>query len=363
MLARLRSVVSVVFLVATLAGLPGLSPTAHAAPRMINLATYDLAPFVMTHDGVKSGFTIDLLEEIHKRTGVDYNLVDGDTAAGLLKAVAEGRAEAAACAISITSERAERFDFSQPIMKAGLQIAIPATALEHTQPGMRDFLKLLFSQTMASWLIAALVLTIVPAHIIWLLERHHDDDTVSRSYFPGIFQSFGWGLGMLAASPDDAPRHWQTRALSLVWAFVSVIFVAYFTATLTANLTVDKFESKINSATDLIGRRVCTVADTTSTTHLNKIGVDYTGMRDIEGCYTGLQAGKFDAIVFDAPVLQYYVLHQGAGVATIAGPVFHDEDYGILFPLGSRLRREFDDALLGIRESGDFDLIKQKWFD
>ena len=358
--ARLRSLFAVVFMVAAIAGLPG-APTAQAAPRTINLATYDLAPFVMTHDGVRTGFTIDLLEEIHKRTGVDYNLIDGGTTAGILRAVAEGRADAAACAIEITSDRAEKFDFSQPVLKAGLQIAIPATAIEHTQPGMRDFLKLLFSTTMGSWLIAALILTIVPAHIIWLLERRHSESMVSRSYFPGIFQAFGWGLGMLAASPDDAPRHWQTRTLSLMWAFVSIIFVAYFTATLTANLTVEKFESKINTPTDLIGRRVCTVAETTSTTNLSKLGVDYKAVRDVQDCYKGLSEAKFDAIVFDAPVLQYYVLHEGAGVATIAGPIFHDEDYGIVFPLGSALRREFDDALLAIRESGDFDLIKQKW--
>ncbi len=43
------------------------------------------------------------------------------------------------------------------------------------------------------------------------------------------------------------------------------------------------------------------------------------------------------------------------------GPVFHHEDYGIAFPLGSKLRKDADDALLEIRENGDFDLIKGKW--
>lgn len=359
MLARLRSVISVVMLVAALAGLP--APVAHAEPRVVSVATFDLAPFVMTRDGVKTGFTIDLLEEIAKRTGWDFTFVEGGTTAGLLKTVAEGRAETGACAVSITSERSESFDFSQPIMNAGLQIAIPVSAMERTQPGLRDFLALLFSKSMLVWLVAALVLTIVPAHITWLLERRHSESMVSRSYFPGIFEAFGWGLGMLAAAPDDAPRHWQTRLLTLVWAFISVIFVAYFTATLTANLTVEKFESKITSPTDLIGKRVCTVAETTSSAHLSNLGVEHTAVPVVEDCYAGMRNQKFDAIVFDAPVLQYYVLNDGAGAATIAGPVFHDDDYGIVFPLGSKLRRQVDDALLAIRESGDLDLIRQKW--
>lgn len=341
--------------------LPETAPVARAETRVITVATYDLKPFVMTRNGVRSGFTIDLLDEIAKRTGWDFVYVDGGTTAGLLNSLAEGRTEMAACAISITSDRAEMFDFSQPIMKGGLQIAVAASAIEHTQPGLVDFLKLLFSKTMAIWLFAALVLTIVPAHIIWILERRSGESVVSRSYFPGIFQAFAWGLGMLAATPEETPRYLPTRAVQVLWAFVGIIFVAYFTATLTANLTVDKFVSAIQSPADLIGRRVCTVADTTATANLTKLNVDFTGVPVIEDCYAGLREDKFDAIVFDAPVLQHYVQHDGAGVATIAGPIFHDGDYGIAFPLGSPLRRQVDDALLSIRESGDFDLIKQKW--
>jgi polar amino acid transport system substrate-binding protein len=238
---------------------------------------------------------------------------------------------------------------------------VPAGAIERSQPGLSDFLKLLFSKTMAVWLLAALALTVIPAHIIWLLERRHADSMVSKSYFPGIFQAFGWGLGMLAAAPDDAPRHWQTRSLGVLWAFVSIIFVAYYTATLTANLTVEKFDSQIGSPTDLVGRTVCTIADTTAATYLNEIGVNFTGAPRLEDCYAGLKNGDFEAVVTDAPLLQYYVAHDGAGVGEIASPIFQFEDYGVAFPLGSDLRKQFDDALLSIRENGDYEIIKRKW--
>ena len=350
-------------LVALLGGLPGLASRASAAPapRVVTVATYDIEPFVMTKDGIKSGFTIDVLAEISKRTGWTYNYVDGQNVRGVLDDVLQKRADAAASAISITSDRSEVMDFSQPILNAGLQIIVPAGAVARSQPGLIDFLKLLFSKTMAVWLLAALALTVIPAHIIWLLERRHVDSMVSKSYFPGIFQAFGWGLGMLAAAPDDAPRHWHTRAIGVLWAFVSIIFVAYYTATLTANLTVEKFDAQITSPADLVGRKVCTVANTTSTDALGELGVADTGVPTIDDCYAGLKKGDFEAVVADAPLLQYYVANAGAGVAELAGPVFHHEDYGIAFPLGSDLRKRADDALLSIRENGDFDLIKHKW--
>lgn len=361
--ARLRAGAIAALLVALIGGLPGLTPRSEAQPqpRVLTIATYDIEPFVMTDDGIKTGFTIDLLDAIGKRTGWTYNYVDGQSVKGILDDVAGRRADAAAAAISITSARSKVLDFSQPILNAGLQIAVPATAVERSQPGLVDFLKLLFSETMAVWLLAALILTVIPAHIVWLLERRHEGSMVSKKYFPGIFQAFGWGLGILAAAPDDAPRHWPSRALGLLWAFVAIIFVAYYTATLTANLTVEKFDDQIASPGDLVGRKVCTAATTTAADALTEFGVRFTGVPTIADCYDGLKAGTFDAIVTDAPLLQFWVAHDGADIATLVGPVFHHEDYGIAFPLGSDLRKDADDALLSIRENGDFELIKQKW--
>ena len=311
---------------------------------------------------MKYGFTIDLLDEIAKRTGWTYTYLDGGSVKGLLQAVTDGKADLAACNISITADREKKFNFTQPIIAAGLQIMVPADTTQRVQPGLVDFLKLLFSNTMLVWLLAALALTVLPAHVIWLMERGNPGSMVSRKYFPGIFQAFGWGLGMLAAAPLDSPQRWPIRILTVLWTFVSIIFVAYYTAILTSNLTVSQIESQIGSPGDLIGKRVCTVANTTSPPALDRLGVRYIGLDKIDDCYAGLKNGDFDAVVYDAPVLDYYVNHEGTGVAAMAGPIFKDEDYGIAFPIGSKLKEEADEALLSMKEDGSYDLLKQKWF-
>lgn len=361
-LPRAHALVIVVLLVAGIGALPGLAPASHAAPRTITVATYDLEPFVMSRGDIKTGFTIDLLDQIAKRTGWTFNYVDGQDVQGLMAAVAEDRAEMAASNISITADRAKRFDFSQPIIAAGLQIIVPAGSTERSQPGLVDFLGLLFSKTMLVWFFAALVLTVFPAHIIWFLERRVSGSRMSRNYFPGIFQAFEWGLGMMATAPVDEPRRWVTRTVSVLWTFVSLIFVAYYTAILTANLTVEKFESRISSPGDLVGKAVCTVAGTTSPAALDKRGIESIGVPKIDDCYDGMRNRTFEAVVFDAPVLRYYVAHSGAGIAELAGPIFKDEDYGILFPIGSELVRQVDQALLSVQEDGEYDLLRQKWF-
>ena len=41
--------------------------------------------------------------------------------------------------------------------------------------------------------------------------------------------------------------------------------------------------------------------------------------------------------MFDAPILSYYATHEGRSTATMVGPVFLRENYGIVFPTGSPL--------------------------
>ena len=150
--------------------------------------------------------------------------------------------------------------------------------------------------------------------------------------------------------------------MAIVWAFVGIIFVAFYTATLTATLTVQKFDSRINGPSDLFGKRVATVAHTTSAEYLRELGIKASEMKSTDDAFRALRDGDDDAVVFDAPVLRYYVAHEGDGVAQIAGPVFQAEDYGFLFRIGSDLRKQIDQTLLTMREDGTYDQIKQKWF-
>jgi len=359
---RLRTLLSALALLLLCGGLPGLTPTAAAEPRDVTVVTHDLTPFVMRHAENLSGFTVDIWDEIAKRQDWNTNYLDVPSVSGQLQAVATDQADVAAGAISITADRERKFDFSQPILNAGLQIIVPARSNAPSAPGLKNFLDLLFSKSMLVWLFAGAVISIVPAHILWFIERRHTDSMVSSSYFPGIFQAFGWGLSALAAANDDAPRHWFTRCMAILWAFVSIIFVAFYTATLTATLTVQKFDSQISGPADLFGKQVATVAGTTSAAYLQNMGVHVTTTNTIEDSFALLRDKQYDAVVFDAPVLQYYVSHDGDGVAQIAGPRFQAADYGFAFRIGSNLRKPVDETLLSMREDGTYDEIKQKWF-
>ena len=350
MKARLPALGVVALLIMAIAALPGVTPSASsdpsATPPVVTVAIHDTAPFVMTQGSVKSGFTIDILDRVSKRTGWTIDYLEFGTVADQLESVTNGRADAAAGGLSITSERSPDFDFSQPTLNAGLQIMVPAGLEKPSQPGLAEFLTLLFSKATLVWLTIAAVGVILPVALIRQVRRRRADSMPAQS--PPV--------------PSPPAHSWPVRVLAVVWASVGIVFVAYFTATLAANLTVAKFGAKISSPADLFGKRVCTVAGTTSAIYLAELGVDFEAMPRIDDCYAGLQNDSVDAVVYDSPVLRYYLSQDGAGSVAIAGPIFEREDYGIAFRNGSGLRKQFDEALLRMQEDGDYDLIIRKWF-
>ncbi len=357
----------VVVWVALFAAIPQLVPRASAQPKPdaqpVTVAVHTLEPFVMSAgDGELTGFSVDLWNELAQRLGWSTDYLDTDDVRGQLAAVADNRADVAVGGISLTADREESFDFSQPTLDAGLQIIVPVQDTRPSVPGLGGYLDLLLSRTMLIWLSAAVVVSVVPAHFFWLIERRSADPVVARAYFPGILQSFGWGIGSLVGKNSASATKTVTKAVAILWGFAGIVFVAYYSANLSATLTVAKLDAKITGPADLYDKSVATVTGTTAATFLRKMGIDFTETSTIEGSYDLLRAEGYDAVVFDAPVLRYYVAHRGEGVAVMAGPVFQEEDQGFVTKIDSPLRKPINQTLFRMREDGTYNTIKENWF-
>ena len=213
------------------------------------------------------------------------------------------------------------------------------------------------------WLGIAALLIVVPAHIVWLVERRHEQGIIpDRRYFPGIFHAMWWAGSTLATQAEQMPRHWLARVLAILWMFIGVVFVAYYTAQLTASLTVQQIRGAISGPDDLPGKHVATTRNSTAAAYLRQKNVDVVEVEQIDAAYKALLDKQVDAVVFDAPALLYYAGHDGKGKVQLVGPVFRKENFGIVFPLDSRLRSEVDRALLDLREDGTYSRLEQTWF-
>ena len=328
----------------------------------LRVATRVVPPMVIEDKGALRGFSIELWNSISSRLNRETEYLVMSDVGELLDAVGDGRADLGIAAISITSEREIRFDFSQPILNAGLQILVRGAAV-NAEPSPVQLMRLLFSRTLLVWLGIALLMILIPAHLVWVVERHHRNGIIpSRNYFPGIFHAMFWAAGTLATQADHMPRHWMARIVAVLWMFTAVVFVAFYTAQLTASLTVQQIRGPINGPQDLVGRHVGTTRTSTAAAYLNENKAQVSEFANIEAVYDALLDRQVDAVVFDAPAILYYATHDGKGLVQVVGGVFHKEDYGIVFPTDSPLRKPVNEALLALRENGGYQKIYDEWF-
>ena len=331
------------------------------APLSLRVATREIAPFVFRDKGKRVGFSVDLWDAISRQLKVDSRFQTNKSVRDLLSQVKNGQADMGIAAISITSEREKQFDFSQPMFNSGLQILVRQQS--SAKSGLVEGLLSVFTPALWKLLGFVLLIVLVPAHLIWLFERHHRDGIIENPrYFPGIFKAIWWSAGTLGAQADEMPKSAAARVVAVCWMLSGIMFVAYFTAVVTASLTIQQLQGDIRGPDDLPGKRVATILGSTSSSYLRAHNVAPIEYSNLEETYDALLKNEADAVVFDSPVLLYYATRDGAGRVQVVGAPFRKEDYGIVFPPSSKLRKPVNEALLKLREDGTYQAIYDKWF-
>ncbi|XKH61864.1 transporter substrate-binding domain-containing protein [Halomonas sediminis] len=106
----------------------GSASAAMAQTPTVNVVTDpSFVPFEMmdTDTGEMIGFDMDIINEVAERAGFDINLTTMEFN-GIIPAVQTGNQEIAIAGVTITEERAEIVDFSDPYYDSGLRIIVRA---------------------------------------------------------------------------------------------------------------------------------------------------------------------------------------------------------------------------------------------
>ncbi len=344
------------------------APVDPGPPVAVHLGTRNIAPFVIQQGDRRTGFSMDLWHEISVRANITtVSTQTSPDVAELLNAVSRKEVDVGIAAISMTPEREARLDFSQSMFSAGLGIAVPrSTADEGDVHGGRSLisrvLSAVFSREFLELAFWILFLTLIPAHVIFFIERRGSHGMLTRtSYIHGIGEAYLWSITALASQAETSPKTRMGRGVAVLWMYFSVIFIAFFTAGVTSNLTSQKLLGSIEGPEDLAGVRVVTVTGSTAADFLGEEKIPAKEFPEIASAYAEVRTGKADAVVYDMPVLQYLAADEG-GRMRIVGETFHPESYGIALPSASPLRERIDIALLEIRADGTYDRLLAAWF-
>jgi len=332
-------------------------------PKTVEIATIERPPFMIKDDaGNPGGFSIELWLLIAERLNFKTQFKEYSSFSDLINATNTSKVDAAIANISITSKREATMDYSQPIYDSGLQILISNKAHKIS------YLQIIWESGILKFILFALGILLFIAHILWFLERDIEDprhDYFRDDYLGGIWDAFWWAFIIMTMGgfEKEVPHKVSSRLLAMFWIIASLFFISTLTAKITTALTISELKSSIESFKDLKGKRVGISKSPTARNFLAKEGIKiervYVNLDDL---LSDLESGKLDAVVQDAPILQYYASHDGAGKVLLAGKVFKPEKYGILFPQNSELKEKVDRILIALYEDGTYAGLLEKYF-
>lgn len=334
-----------------------------AKSKTVKIAVSPFKPFVIKQDERFIGFSIDLWEKIADKIKIDYQYIEVPSILALLGSVKKGESEIAFSGISMTPEREKFLDYSYPVFNSGFQIMV----LKKFKSSFTDILyssfSIFFSTSIFYAVFILCAILILSAHVIWLLERNHNPH-FPKKYIPGVCAGLWWSAVTVTTVGygDKTPSGAVARFFALILMFSGIIILAYYTASVTATITVSELHGKINNMSDLLGKKVATVSKSTSDHYLSRQNLTLHSFEKIEDAYHALESELVDAIVYDSPVLLYYASHEGTGKVKVVGPVFHKEDYGIAFKTKSRYIEAVNQTILEFRKNGIYQRIYNKWF-
>jgi glutamine transport system substrate-binding protein len=75
----------------------------------------------------------------------------------------------------------------------------------------------------------------------------------------------------------------------------------------------------------------------------------------------GLQAGRCDAVVYDAPILATLRAQTPSRYGALVGAIDTHEQYGVVLPKGSPLETAINTAISGLISSGRISILSKRW--
>ncbi|XP_065602855.1 glutamate receptor ionotropic, delta-1 isoform X2 [Cyrtonyx montezumae] len=358
-------------------------------------------PFVMVAENILGqpkrykGFSIDVLDALAKNLGFKYEIYqapDGKYGQqlqngswnGMIGELINKRADLAISAITITPERESVVDFSKRYMDYSVGILIK-------KPEEKINIFSLFAPfDFAVWACIAAAIPIVGV-LIFVLNRiqavraqnaSQPSPSASSTLHSAIWVVYG---AFVQQGGESTVNSVAMRIVMGSWWLFTLIVCSSYTANLAAFLTVSRMDNPIRTFQDLSKQMDIsygTVRDSAVYEYFKAKGTNpleqdntfaelwrtISKNNGMDNCVSnpseGIRKAKKGnyAFLWDVTVVEYAALTDDECSVTVIGNSISSKGYGIALQHGSPYRDLFSQRILELQESGDLDVLKQKWW-
>jgi polar amino acid transport system substrate-binding protein len=321
-----------------------------AAPHKL-LVGVTVAPpaYIKTADNRWEGFSVEIWQAVAQYMGMAYEFREFSRFESLLSALEKKEIDVIP-ALAVSDRFESTMDFSQSYLKSGLSIAVPAEGVDYR---WMNVIKSIFSPQIFKAVGLMFLMSLIVGIIVWSFEKRRNSEMFGDGNVKGIGHGIWWAMVTMTTVGygDKAPKTMGGRIAAIIWMIFSIVFIAAFTATITAQLTLTELRGKVHGFNDLYHARVGCIARSEGFAFLAKKGVAAIQFENIQEGLSAVESRRIDAFVQDEKILQYIIKTEFPGRVQVVGGTFDEYFVSIALQQGSPLRKPINQALLKFMNS------------
>ncbi|MGJ8655779.1 MAG: transporter substrate-binding domain-containing protein [Akkermansiaceae bacterium] len=333
------------------------------AQEKIKVGLAGAEPFVMHTDDEIEGLVVDIWEELAAKGDIEFEYVQYESVGKLLVGMQSGEVDVSAGPITVTHEREEKYDFTQPFYQAGLGILSKSDEF-----GVWKRVKPFFSKAFFIALMIFLIILAVVGTLVWMVERRVDNEPFSHGPAKGVGNGIWLALVTMTTVGygDLAPKTTIGRVILGCWMVVTLVSATSLLAGLAGTITQSaRGGVRVESLSEMPGRKVAVVEDSPAEEFTKQHGGRAVYVKTIEEGFEQTAAGTVDAFVFDYPQLSYHLESAAAGHdysdLHLAEKAYQKQGYAFAMRQGDVRLEELNRTLLNIKEDGVIDELVGEW--
>jgi polar amino acid transport system substrate-binding protein len=318
-------------------------------------------PFLIRDGDEYEGIVIDLWKQIAVINGFEYELVLQTNTQDALEAVQSGELDLLVGPFSITSERLQIVNFTRPFFTSSVGVLVPSEP-----PSLWGRVRPFLTTAALSSVAGLFICLFLVGNAMWWVERKHNPEHFPREYLPGLGNGMWFALVTLTTVGygDRAPTTPAGRFVASVWMLISLIAVSSLIGGLASAFTIAFSEvpdESITAPEDLRGTRMAVVEGSTAAVWATEYDARVIEQPQLEDAVALVLAGQADGVVFDRPVLEYFLSQNPAVDLQLADFTLNSEGLGFVIPYDSSLIRSLNLTIVQLKEEGAIELISDLW--
>lgn len=319
-------------------------------PERITVVTTEVAPFVTREGDRPTGFYWEIWEDVAGELGVDVDVVWAASFPELIALLESGEADVAVAPLAPTADREAIIDFSSAVVSSGPQLGV-----HERLRSPASLFAALFGSRVLRILILAIAGLVILGHVIWLIERHDDDNDFHHTYPRGVFDGIWWAVTTVTTVGygDKAPTSIRGRLVAMVAMFASLFLVGAFVSEISRDIAVQG-----STQATLDDRVIAVVSDTTFADYVKAQGADTIDFASQADAFDAVERGDADVVL--ASPFAIAELGGEHGISA-SGSVLYEEFEAFGLQQNSPWREPINGALADLQASGSVQATIDRW--